>query len=198
LTFFLTRSRGRVSHRLFPNHHRPFPTPRRIMPATGHVHTTDPVYAPPVLRAPSPTGSLSTEYGPDEGGLENELSDEIFAKLCEEKIGFQQKSVEQESIAFQVILPKPRGKDEELDLHHQVLENLRRKVREVEEEELYEGNVLHKLSPAVEEQPASNDIDAIMRSMLGPSPNQSNATATQPQDNSIMSFGGFQTLNGRK
>ncbi len=79
-----------------------------------------------------------------------------------------------------------------------VLENLRKKVREVEEEELYEGNILQKFSPALQEQPASNDIDAIMRSMLGPSPNQSAMTATQPQNNSVSTFGGFQSLNGRR
>jgi len=170
------------------------------MPATRHVHTADPVYATPVLRAPSPTGSLSTEYGPDEGGSENELSDENFAKLCEERIGLRKKPSEtdRESTAFHVLIPKPRDKNEELYLHRMVLENLRKKVREVEEEELYEGNILQKFSPALQEQPASNDIDAIMRSMLGPSPNQSVMTATQPQNNSVSTFGGFQSLNGRR
>ncbi len=86
------------------------------MPATRHVHTADPVYATPVLRAPSPTGSLSTEYGPDEGGSENELSDENFAKLCEERIGLRKKPLEtdRESTAFHVLIPKPRDKNEEV------------------------------------------------------------------------------------
>lgn len=79
------------------------------------------------------------------------------------------------------------------------MENLRQKVREVEEEELYEAHILQKFSPAVENQPPANDIDAIMRSMLGPSPTQPSTTTTRPLDNmnSVSKFGGFQNQNGR-
>lgn len=78
------------------------------------------------------------------------------------------------------------------------MENLRQKVREVEEEEIYEAHILQRFNPAVQEQPTSNDVDAIMRSMLGPSSasNQSNPASAQPQDNHFASFGGFQALNG--
>ena len=86
------------------------------MPAARHIHTADPVYAPPVLRAPSPTGSLSTEYGPDEGDWVNNMTDAEFDRYCQEQIGIHpsQKRAEPDSLFRVPLLPKPRDKNEEI------------------------------------------------------------------------------------
>lgn len=84
------------------------------MPATRHIHTADSVYAPPVLRAPSPTGSLSTEYGPDDGDWVNDLDGDSFEGYCLDKIGIGRKRLEPDPPLFRVPLPKPRDKNEEI------------------------------------------------------------------------------------
>lgn len=79
------------------------------------MHTGDPAYAPPVLRASSPAQSLSTEYGPDETSLsDSELTDEQFARQCEEQIGLQALRDEEHEANHDVLLPRPKeGSPEE-------------------------------------------------------------------------------------
>jgi len=46
--------------------------------------------------------------------------------------------------------------------------NLRKEVRKLEEDELFERTILQGSQIGQEEQPSSNDIDVIMRSMMRP------------------------------
>ncbi len=46
-----------------------------------YIHSGDPAYAPPVLRAPSPSSSIGTEYPPDESTQAEEfMTEEDFVK----------------------------------------------------------------------------------------------------------------------
>ena len=55
-----------------------------------YVHSGDPGYAPPVLRAPSPTDSIGTDYGPDETSAEDVLcAEDDFAARVEEALGLR-------------------------------------------------------------------------------------------------------------
>ena len=78
--------------------------------AHHHLHNMDPTYAPPVIRAPSPSTSLTTEYAPDATPLSDlELTDEEFARKCEGMIGLEEFNAESPMI----LLPKPQTAYEE-------------------------------------------------------------------------------------
>jgi hypothetical protein len=47
------------------------------------------------------------------------------------------------------------------------MRNLRQKVHELEEDELFERTLLRGSQAGLEPQPSSGDIDVIMRSMMG-------------------------------
>ena len=78
--------------------------------AHHHLHNMDPTYAPPVIHAPSPSTSLTTEYAPDATSLsDQELTDEEFSRKCEEMIGLGQRTAE----STMILLPKPQTAAEE-------------------------------------------------------------------------------------
>lgn len=84
------------------------------MPGPRHTHTVDPVYAPPVLRAPSPTDSISTEYGLDETSIADKaLSDEDFAKRVDLEIGLRKTKWSEVGVPKSVLLGRtPDSKEE--------------------------------------------------------------------------------------
>ena len=68
----------------------------------------NPVYATPVLRAPSPAESINTDYGPDDSSVTDaELDDEEFARQVEEQIGLRRTKWEDAGAAKPIILPRP-------------------------------------------------------------------------------------------
>ena len=79
-----------------------------------YAHTVDPVYASPVLRAPSPADSINTEYGPDETTPgDKALSDEAFARNVEEHLELKKNSWSDVAVPKPVILPRTKDSREE-------------------------------------------------------------------------------------
>lgn len=122
-----------------------------------HVHPGDPGYAPPLIRPPSPASSIGTVYGADE------TSDTDDAEARANR---------------HVLLPRARTADDEKTIFEHVMINLRKEVRKLEEDELFERTVLRGSQVAQEPHPSSDDIDTIMRSMMG------HAEAEPPQSDS--------------
>lgn len=84
------------------------------MPPTRQTHTVDPVYAPPVLRAASPTDTISTEYGDDETSQAHKnMTEEEFAQHVEEEIGLRRTDWSDAPGPKLVLLPRPSNKQEE-------------------------------------------------------------------------------------
>lgn len=93
-----------------------FTTTESDMPgySVPFVHSGDPGYAPPVLRAPSPTDSIGTDYGPDETSPdEDSLSDAEFARMCQQRLGLGDMRPDEMKSNFDPLLPKPKDEDEE-------------------------------------------------------------------------------------
>ncbi|TDL23159.1 hypothetical protein BD410DRAFT_839071 [Rickenella mellea] len=145
--------------------------------ATHPIHTTDPAYAAPVLRLPSPANSLSTEYGQDETTAdENQMTEEQFARMCEEQIGLNRMRADEIKANKRVLLPRTTNTTEERMLHEEVMRSLRDQVAALEQEELFEAAMLRNSQAALAVQPSSRDIDVIMRSMLYPRSKPSHGT----------------------
>ncbi|KAI5118251.1 hypothetical protein M0805_007500 [Coniferiporia weirii] len=157
------------------------------MSSARHIHTVDPVYAPPVLRAPSPTDTISTEYGPDETSISDlTLTDEEFAKRVDEEIGLRKTKWSDSGVVKSIILPRTNDSKEEAAMFERVMANLRGEVKALEEEELFESVSLKNPGPAFAQEPTPRDIDIIMQSML-PSSNTGGTArgfaSTEPKAN---------------
>jgi len=142
-----------------------------------HVHPGDPGYAPPLIRPPSPASSIGTVYGADETS-DTELSQDAFEKTIEEKLKLGDVSDAEARANRHVLLPRARTADDEKTIFEHVMINLRKEVRKLEEDELFERTVLRGSQVAQEPHPSSDDIDTIMRSMMG------HAEAEPPQSDS--------------
>lgn len=87
------------------------------MPQATHqfFHAGQPQYAPPVLRAPSPSSSIGTAYGPDETSLEDrDLGQEAFERRCEDRLRLRQPRPEEvRANEDPLIRPRPKTAPEE-------------------------------------------------------------------------------------
>jgi hypothetical protein len=157
------------------------------------IHPGDPSYAPPLIRPPSPASSIGTVYGPDEDSYsDTELTDEAFIRKHDALLRLDEPSDSELRAMRSVLLPKPKTAEEEMSMstspifglnaekcltpipiviHKHVLANLRKEVRRLEEDELFE-QMLHRQDRNVIPEPqsaaASGDIDAIMQSIMPP------------------------------
>ncbi|KAF7796291.1 hypothetical protein EIP86_007468 [Pleurotus ostreatoroseus] len=146
----------------------------------------DPGYAPPLLRAPSPSSSIGTTYDADETPEDElRLSDKEFAKMCEDKLQLGRPGPDEERANRDPLLPRPRSREEEdstsrchrlnkpsaeevcAEMLAVIMQHLRQQVRDLEENNIFEQTVLRGSFVTEERQPTA-DIDAIMRSMMGP------------------------------
>lgn len=88
----------------------------RIMPQNSatYIHSGDSAYAPPVLRAPSPSSSIGTDYGPDETTPE-EASMSNFALMhsINHRLRLNEPSAEELKAERDPLLPKPRDAQHE-------------------------------------------------------------------------------------
>ena len=77
------------------------------------VHPTDLQYAPTIMRAPSPSSTIGTDYSPDQTTMvDNELSDSDFARKCEEAIGLNNpRAEEDEANRDPLVLPRPLSRN---------------------------------------------------------------------------------------
>ena len=65
-------------------------------------------------------------------------------------------------------------------MHKKVMDNLRNAVKKLQEEELYEQIMLRGTQITDVQQPSSNNIDAIMQSIMGPPPGSTHTTFPPP------------------
>lgn len=73
------------------------------------VHPTDLQYAPTIMRAPSPSSSIGTDYHPDQTTMvDMELSDSEFEQKCLDAIGLNNpRADEEEANRDPLVLPRP-------------------------------------------------------------------------------------------
>ncbi|KZT64282.1 hypothetical protein DAEQUDRAFT_634621, partial [Daedalea quercina L-15889] len=133
-------------------------------------HAGQPQYAPPVLRAPSPSSSIGTEYGPDETSLEDrDLGQEVFERRCEDRLRLRQpRPEEMRANEDPLIRPRPKTAAEEKAMFEVVMKKLRDRVKQLEDDELFEQMLLRGTQVGLE-QPSSDDVDGIMRSLMNTS-----------------------------
>lgn len=115
------KSRGSFTERVERASARARALPPPTMPAYSvpYVHSGDPGYAPPLLRAPSPTSSIGTDYGPDETSIiESGLSNQEFAQMCQQRLQLDSIRPDELCANFDPLLPKPKNQEEEKSACH--------------------------------------------------------------------------------
>ncbi|KXN86491.1 hypothetical protein AN958_10005 [Leucoagaricus sp. SymC.cos] len=141
--------------------------------SSHHHHFTHPYhhpeYAPPVLRAPSPASSVGTTYGPDQTSFsdtEEQLSQLAFEKKWLTKLDLDKPRREEEEDNESPLIPRPETREEENAMVDKILKNLRAKIRQLEEDEMFEQTLLRGSQVGLEARPSTNDIDTLMKSMM--------------------------------
>ncbi|EIW59136.1 uncharacterized protein TRAVEDRAFT_166382 [Trametes versicolor FP-101664 SS1] len=153
------------------------------------VHPADLPYVPTIMRAPSPSSTIGTDYGPDETDLaDSELSEREFVRKCEGMAGINRPRPEEDEANRDPLLhPRPlRQKltpQEESFMFQHVMDNLRAAVKKLEEEELFEQTAVKDAGVALDDPtPSSDDLGEIMRSLMDLNstalPRHSTATTT--------------------
>ncbi|KDR83102.1 hypothetical protein GALMADRAFT_221072 [Galerina marginata CBS 339.88] len=166
-----------------------------------HTHHTE--YADPVLRLPSPASSVGTAYGADQTSFsdsEAQLSQAAFERKIEDRMELnaprdEELRADREPLLMVPAVPgqvpgapnvklvrvteRKLEQVEEKVLFDRIMTSLRAEVAQLQENELFEQIILRGSKAALETQPSTNDIDALMRSMMGPSMNI--GTSTKPQ-----------------
>ncbi|OSD07325.1 hypothetical protein PYCCODRAFT_1402874 [Trametes coccinea BRFM310] len=137
------------------------------------VHPTDLPYVPTIMRAPSPSSTIGTDYGPDETDFaDSELNENEFARKCEEVVGIHRPRPEEEEANRDPLLyarhMRPKMTPiEEKQLFDQVMTNLRAAVKQLEEEELFEQTAVQNAAVALDDPvPSSENLDDILRSLM--------------------------------
>lgn len=88
------------------------------MPAVPFIHNTDTAYAPPLLRAASPTSSIGTDYGPDETSIDDaRMTDAEFDAHCKLMLQLEQPRREEMMANQDPLVPKPRPGPDETGVH---------------------------------------------------------------------------------
>ncbi|KAJ7637608.1 hypothetical protein DFH06DRAFT_647355 [Mycena polygramma] len=131
-------------------------------------HNTE--YADPVIREPSPASSVGTVYGPDETASSDEEQEQaVFERKWWERLDLRRASREEELMHPDPLFPRPTTASvEEHLLFERVVRDLRTKVEELEENELFEQTMLRGSQAGFEEVTIPKDIDSLMRSMMAP------------------------------
>jgi len=146
-----------------------------------NIHITDAQYAEPLLRAPSPSSSIGTDYGPDETSITDaQMSPEEFDRMCQERLKLSEPRDEESRAKMTPLLPKTKTPQEERVLHIKVMHNLRDQVAKLQDDELFERSMLKGTVITDQQLPSSNDIDAIMRSIMGPPSSSRSTTIDAP------------------
>ncbi|KIO06139.1 hypothetical protein M404DRAFT_74033, partial [Pisolithus tinctorius Marx 270] len=132
------------------------------------IHASDPAYAPPVIRPPSPASSVGTVYEPDQTSQSDvELSKEEFEQKWLAKLHLGDLKIEEEDKLRPVLIdprPPPDSPEEKL-LVQNILTGLRSRVRQLEEDAVFQHLIMSGSKVGLEG-PSDNDIDALMRSMM--------------------------------
>ncbi|KAI6044754.1 hypothetical protein EDC04DRAFT_2889433 [Pisolithus marmoratus] len=133
------------------------------------IHASDPAYAPPVIRPPSPASSVGTVYEPDQTShSDTELSKEEFEQKWLAKLHLDDLKIEEEEKLHPVLIdprPPPDSPEEKL-LVQNILTGLRSRVRQLEEDAVFQQLIMSGSKIGLERAPSDNDIDALMRNMM--------------------------------
>ncbi|KAJ7079739.1 hypothetical protein B0H15DRAFT_787747 [Mycena belliarum] len=143
-------------------------------------HPNNPEYADPVIRAPSPASSVGSVHAPDQtasSDSESVLSQPAFERKWADRLDLRRATREEELADAEPLILRPSTAMEERVLSDRIVRNLRHKVEELEENELFEQTMLRGSQAGMEEQTVPSDIDALMRGMMG-TPGPADATIT--------------------
>ncbi|KAJ7601045.1 hypothetical protein C8J56DRAFT_767774 [Mycena floridula] len=168
-----------------------------------------PEYASPVMRAPSPASSIGTTYAQDRTSFsdsEYSLNQQTFVRKWENKIGLRDpRPAEQETSIGPLLprLPMDNSADEQI-LFDKIIHDLRGRVQDLVDNELFEQTLLMGSQVGFEHQPETDDIDAIMRSMMLSSKKPSSSQNIYNNDPNISQgpwndrdgFGGMESFQG--
>ncbi|EJD38918.1 hypothetical protein AURDEDRAFT_116335, partial [Auricularia subglabra TFB-10046 SS5] len=148
---------------------------------------TLPSPSPP--RSPASSISSSGRHEDATTFAEKSMSDQAFARRTEDALMLH---VPRDAPFAQdsVLLPRPKTEHEEKMLHARVMANLRQRVAELEEDELFDSvsSLQRGNKPGLEPQPSSNDVHAIIAgAMQYGAPPQSSATKRATPSRSVSS-----------
>ncbi|KAF9013175.1 hypothetical protein BDQ17DRAFT_1404738 [Cyathus striatus] len=136
------------------------------MAASQH-HTE---YAPPVIRSPSPTSSIGTSYDEDQTTqAEMDLTCSEFKLMVQEKLELSKPRREETLAEQDPLIQRPETEPDRQALFQKIMQNLRIEIQQLEENDLYEQTLLRGSQVALQRQPITTDIDALMKSMMSPS-----------------------------
>ncbi|KIK69801.1 hypothetical protein GYMLUDRAFT_187177 [Collybiopsis luxurians FD-317 M1] len=136
-------------------------------------------YPPPAeIRSPSPTSSVGSTHPDDQTSLSDlELMEFQFEQKWETRIGLGQPAQHETEATRDPLLPRPPpGSEEERLSYERILQNLRQRVQQLHENVIFEQTLLQGSKAALETPVYARDIDAIMRSMMGPSSSSSSVS----------------------
>ncbi|KAG7088146.1 hypothetical protein E1B28_012168 [Marasmius oreades] len=151
------------------------------MPSTQH-HIE---YPPPLtVGPPSPATSVGSRHPDDTTSTsdsESILPQPLFERKWADKIGLGHPREEELRANKEPLLARPpQDSDEERQLFGAVLENLRKEVRALGEDEIFQKTLLRGSVAALHEPILINDIDAIMCSMMNPPSTRAGFGEPQP------------------
>ncbi|KAJ7778384.1 hypothetical protein B0H16DRAFT_1503321 [Mycena metata] len=141
----------------------------------------NPEYADPVIREPSPASSVGSVYGPDQtasSDSESQIDQPAFERKWADRLDLRRATREEELADADPLFPRPSTAMEERVLSERIVRNLRMKVEELEENELFERTMLRGSQAGLEEQTIPRDVDALIRGMMASGPSAANADAT--------------------
>ncbi|KAJ7759222.1 hypothetical protein B0H16DRAFT_1313660 [Mycena metata] len=130
----------------------------------------NPEYADPVIREPSPASSIGSVYGPDQTAFsdsESQIDQPGFERKWEDRLELRRATREEELADADPLLPRPSTAMEERVLSERIVRNLRMRVEELEENDLFEQTMLRGSQAGLEEQTIPKDVDALILSMMG-------------------------------
>ncbi|KAI6027433.1 hypothetical protein BKA83DRAFT_4228784 [Pisolithus microcarpus] len=122
------------------------------------IHASDPAYAPPVIRPPSPASSVGTVYEPDQTSQSDaELSKEEFEQKWLAKLHLDDLKIDDEDNVRPVLIdprPPPDSPEEKL-LVQNILAGLRSRQL-----------IVRGSKVGLEKAPSNINLDALMRNMM--------------------------------
>ncbi|KAG6332003.1 hypothetical protein ID866_7088 [Astraeus odoratus] len=148
------------------------------MPNPQLIHTGDPAYASPVIRAPSPASSIGTAYEPDQTSQSDaELSKEEFEQKWLAKLNLDGLTIEEgseSSTPFQLPLlidpAPPEGSPDEKLMYAGVvdiiIQGLRTRVQQLEADTAFQQLLVRGSQVGLDKPPSNNSIDTLMANMM--------------------------------
>ncbi|KAF7298744.1 hypothetical protein MIND_00821900 [Mycena indigotica] len=129
----------------------------------------NPEYADPVIREPSPISSVGSIHGPDQTSLsdsEGQLDQWAFERKWNDRLELGRATREEELANIDPLITRPTTAIEERILFERILRNLRAKIAELEDDELFEQALLRGSQAGLEDYTIPTDIDALMQGMM--------------------------------